>query len=192
MPPSGVTGAVFWRDRLLLAGSQDGVFQVWSVDTRTGERQLEIETRICGESEGLDVVPTLGGELHWLIAPSAPGCLLTFPPTSALLHFLPAPAHQRYDVQVVDTSVGSLPGTVAATVRATSDGKPLREARVAFAGGTARTDKAGIATVSTTLELPGRFRAIAERGQNYGASDLVPVGLSPAELRLPSTRLRAR
>ena len=26
--------------------------------------------QICGESEGLDVIPTLGGTLHWLISPA--------------------------------------------------------------------------------------------------------------------------
>src|SRR5207247_2085426 len=52
VPPTGITGAVFWKGRLLLAGESGGVYQVWSVDTRTGERRLELEMRICGESEG--------------------------------------------------------------------------------------------------------------------------------------------
>jgi len=54
---------------------------------------------------------------------------------------------------------------------------------VSFAGGTARTDKQGIATVSTTLELPGRFKALAQKGQNYGASELVSIGLAPSAQR---------
>jgi hypothetical protein len=179
VPPSGVTGAVFRRGRLLLAGQAGGVSQVWSVNPDTGARRLELELRICGESEGLDVIRTLGGELHWLIAPSAPGCSLTFGPTSALLHFIPAPAHQRYEVEVTRTDVPRLPGRVRATVRARRDGHPLRRARVSFAGGTARTNKQGLATVTTTLELPGRFRALVRRGQNYGVSGLVPIGVAP-------------
>ena len=119
VPPTGVTGAVFRKGRLLLAGEAGGVYQVWSVNTDTGERRLEREMRICGESEGLDVVPTLGGELHWLIAPFDPGCQLTFGPTSALLHFVPTPAHERYQVEVTDTDVALLPGEVRATVHAT-------------------------------------------------------------------------
>jgi hypothetical protein len=192
VPPSGVTGAVFWHGRLLLAGETNHVYQVWSVNTATGERRLEVEMRICGESEGLDVVPTLGGELHWLIAPADPGCQLTFGPTSALLHFLPAPGHVRYQVEVADIDVGALPGEVVATIRATWDGRPLPEARVSFAGGTARTDRDGIATVSTALDRPGRFRGIVTRGHNFGASRFVPVGIAQSALRAPALRSPAR
>ena len=93
---------------------------------RTGGRRLELEMSICGESEGLDVIPTLGGKLHWLISPFDPGCQLTFGPTSALLHFIPNPAHQRFQVAVTATDVGTLPGEVRATVHATRGGRPLR------------------------------------------------------------------
>jgi hypothetical protein len=181
VPPSGVTGAVFRDGRLLLAGESSGVYQIWAVDPNTGQRRLELEMRICGESEGLDVIPTLGGELHWLIAPFDPGCELTFGPSSALLHFVPTPAHERFEVVVTGTDAGSLPGRVRATVSATrGDGRPLRQARVSFAGATARTDKSGFATLSMALELPGRFAALVRKGQNYGISDLVPVGLASA------------
>jgi hypothetical protein len=179
VPPSGVTGAAFRGRQLLLAGETGGAHQVWAVDTKTGGRRLELEMRICGESEGLDLIPTLGGEFHWLIAPFDPGCRLTFGPTSALLHFVPAPAHQRFEVDVVSTDVGTLPGEIRARVRATRKDRPLRRARVSFVGATARTNKRGIATVSTTLELPGRFKALARRGQNFGVSDLVPAGVAP-------------
>jgi hypothetical protein len=176
VPPTGVTGAVFEDGRLLLAGEAGGVYQVWAVDTRTGARRLEVEMRICGESEGLDVIPTLGGELHWLIAPFDPGCQLTFGPSSALLHFVRRPAHERFTVEVEHVEADSLPGEVTATIHATHDGKPLREARVTFVGAAGRTDKGGQATVSRVLQRPGRFRAIAQKGQNYGASPLVQVG----------------
>ena len=43
--------------------------RVWSVDLRDGSRRLEIEKTVIGESEGLDIVNALGGELHWLITP---------------------------------------------------------------------------------------------------------------------------
>jgi hypothetical protein len=177
VPPSGVTGAVFWRGRLLLAGSTNGVFQVWSVNTHTGARRLEIEKRICGESEGLDVIPTLGGELHWLIAPSGGGCHLTYGPTSALLHFIPTPGQKRFRVKVTHTEAPSIPGKVTATVHATRNGSPVLGAEVSFAGGTALTGKRGFATVSTTLERPGRFRAIARKARSYGSSALVPIGM---------------
>jgi hypothetical protein len=192
VPPSGVTGAVFWDRRLLLSGEGGGVHQVWAVDPNTGQRRLELEMQICGESEGLDVIPTLGGELHWLIAPFDPGCELTFGPTSALLHLVPAPAHERFDVVVTDTEAASLPGEVHVTVRATRDGHPVPGARVGFAGAPARTDRRGFATITARLELPGRFGALVRKGQNYGISDLVPVGLASASTRgfIPRTGAR--
>jgi hypothetical protein len=177
VPPTGITGAVFFHDRLLLAGEQNHTYQVWAVNLANGERRLEIEMHICGESEGLDVLPTLGGDLHWLISPIDPGCQLTFGPSSALLQFAERPAHERYDVTVLDVSTTGIPGTVTAIVKASRDGHPLHQARVSFAGGEGRTDNNGFATVTATLERPGRFRALAEQGQNFGVSPLVPVGL---------------
>jgi hypothetical protein len=95
VPPSGITGATFYRGRLLLAGQGTGTFQVWSVDTHSGKRRLEIERFVVGESEGLDVVRTLGGLLHWQVTPLRTSGR---PPTfgnghSALMHF--RPRHRR-------------------------------------------------------------------------------------------------
>jgi hypothetical protein len=188
VPPTGVTGAVFDSGRLLLAGESSGTYQVWAVDPRSGARRLELELEICGESEGLDTIATLGGELHWLIAPFDPGCSLTFGPSSALLHFIPAPKHERFEVDVLGVETTSLPGEATVTVRATRDGKPLRQAPVAFAGAEARTDKSGLAVVAAPLELPGRYKAIALRGQSFGVSELVRVGLPAGALRLAAPR----
>jgi hypothetical protein len=96
VPPSGITGATFYRHRLYVAGQNAGPFQVWSIDLRDGSRRLEIELPIVGESEGLDTLDAFGGVLHWLITPLAGGR----PPTygrgnSALVHFLPAAKHPR-------------------------------------------------------------------------------------------------
>ena len=189
VPPTGVTGAVFERGRLLLAGEANGIYQVWAIDTRTGARELELELEICGESEGLDTIPTLGGELHYLIAPFDPGCQLSFGPSSALLHFVPRPAHDRFAVEVTEVE-GTPPGEVEATILAHRDGRPLRQARVSFAGATARTDKDGVATVVAPLELPGRFAALVTQGQNYGVSELAPVGV-PAAANAPAARTGA-
>ena len=186
VPPSGVTGAVFRHGKLLLAGQDGGSHQVWAVNTDTGGRRLELEMDICGESEGLDVIPTLGGELHWLIAPFDPGCALTFGPTSALLHLVPAPTHRRFKVEIRSVEAGPIPGEVDVKVRATRNRRALRRVRVSFAGATARTDKRGIARLATTLEQPGRFKAIARRGQNYGASKLVAIGINTSAPRVPA------
>ena len=58
VPPSGVTGAAFYRGRLFLAGAQGTTYQVWSVDVSNGTRRLELELRnVQGEAEGLGQVP---------------------------------------------------------------------------------------------------------------------------------------
>ena len=57
-----------------------------------------------------------------------------------------------------------------------------------FAGGAALTNNNGFATVVTTLERPGRFRAFVQRDQNYGLSALVPVGMSQSAQRVAVPR----
>jgi hypothetical protein len=180
VPPTGVTGAVFRKHNLLLAGEADHVYQVWAVDTKTGDRKLKLELHICGESEGLDLISTLGGRLHWLIAPADPDCELTFGPTSALLHFRHSPGRERYRVKIVDVEPGPTPNEVSPVVRVTRDGgHPVHGARVRFAGeqATARTSRQGLAQVFATVDVPGRFAAFARKGKRYGISNLVPVGI---------------
>jgi hypothetical protein len=88
VPPNGITGAVFDKHRLLLASASGTLFQVWSVDLSDGSRELEIEKTVVGESEGLDIVKALNGELHWLITPfQNQGQPPTYGNTSALVHF---------------------------------------------------------------------------------------------------------
>jgi hypothetical protein len=96
VPPSGITGAAFFGKRLLLAGQDNGPFRVWSVDLRDGSRRLEIEKPVLGESEGLEVVDSFGGVLHWLITPNGTGGRPpTYGRTSALVHFVPAPGVKK-------------------------------------------------------------------------------------------------
>jgi hypothetical protein len=186
VPPTGVSGAVFRHGQLLLAGESNHVYQVWAVDTRTGERKLKLEMHICGESEGLDTISMLGGRLHWLIAPSDSGCNLTFGPTSALLHFVRRPARERYDVTITGIGesgqAGSTHREVKATVEVTRDGDhPVNGARVRFVGGKARTDRRGTATVSAGLDTPGRFGVYVRKGQRYGISSRVGFDIEPAQ-----------
>jgi hypothetical protein len=93
VPPSGITGAAFDGERLLVAGQDGGgPFQVWSIDLTTGARQLEIERVVVGESEGLDTVDALGGSLHWLIQPYNEQNIPTYGVTNGtLLNFVPHP-----------------------------------------------------------------------------------------------------
>jgi hypothetical protein len=175
VPATGITGAVFRDGRLLLAGESNGTYQVWALDTSSGKRRLELEMRVCGESEGLDVIPTLGGELHWLIAPSDPGCTLTFGPTSALLHFTPRPGRKRLRVQLVRVTVKSVPGRVKAIVRVTQRDQPVAGARVSLLDASGRTNRRGTLTLWPPVELPGRFKALARKGDSYGLSKFVEV-----------------
>lgn len=183
VPPSGVTGAVFRNGRLLLAGETEGTYQIWSIDTDSGQRRIELETSLCGESEGLDLIPTLGGRLHWLIAPFDPGCELTFGPTGALLHFVRRPGRERLRVTDLAVTGAAAPGAFGVTVRVTRRGRAVRGARVRFAGYRGRTNKYGRATIEGTLELPGRFSVLARKGSRYGLSELAEVGRAPAPVR---------
>jgi hypothetical protein len=91
VPPSGITGAAFEGDRLLVAGQDGGPFQVWSIDLTTGARELQIERTIVGESEGIDTADVLGGHLHWLIQPYNEQNIPTYGVTNGtVLHFVPA------------------------------------------------------------------------------------------------------
>jgi hypothetical protein len=67
VPPSGITGATFVDGRMLIAGQTGETFSVYSIDLATGERRLEIERQIVGESEGL--VTRAGPTLGWLVQP---------------------------------------------------------------------------------------------------------------------------
>ncbi len=88
VPPNGITGAAFYKHKLLLASARGTLLQIWSVDLTDGSRELEIEKTFVGESEGLDVVKTLGGALHWLVTPfQSGGRPPTYGNTSALVHF---------------------------------------------------------------------------------------------------------
>ena len=174
VPPSGITGAVFVRGRLLLAGEGDR-YQIWSVNTRTGGRRLEFETEMCGEAEGLDTISTLGGRLHWLLSP-IDDCELTYPPSSALVHFVERPGRPRLSVEVVTARLLSLPGRARVRVQVTRHGRPVRGARVSFAGASARTGRRGLTTLWPPLELAGRYSALARSGRSYGLSPLVPLG----------------
>ena len=88
------------------------------MNTKTGGRRLEFETEMCGEAEGLDTISTLGGRLHWLLSP-IDDCELTYPPTSALVHFVRRPGTARLQVRVVLGRRTGLPGRAASRVRVT-------------------------------------------------------------------------
>src|SRR3954470_22935437 len=159
VPPSGITGAAFYGERLLLAGQADTRFQVWSVDLATGARQLEIERTLVGESEGLAMVDALGGVLHWIVTPlDAAGRPPTYPPPgNALLHFVPSGPRPRMQAAVNPRLLvrGRRTGV---SVAVASRGAPVAGADVRVAGQAKRTTAAGTTSLSLRFRRLGRHR----------------------------------
>jgi hypothetical protein len=179
VPPSGVTGAVFRKGKLLIPGGDGKTLQTWSVDPVTGKRRLEIEAHLCGESEGVDTVHTLGGSLQWLVSPVVSGCKATYGPSTALLHFVPRPGSRGLKVAVKRLRDGAR--RVRVRVRVTRHGKPLKGARVAFAGSrTQHTNRHGYAVCAAPLVRPGRFKVLARAGKRFGLSRFVVVKTASA------------
>lgn len=175
VPPSGITGAAFYRGRLLLAGQNAGPLQVWSVDVagaaaRPPRLELELEG-VHGESEGLDVLPARGGWLHWLISPFARDAPPTFGSGhSELVSFVPR-ASGRLRLALAPRRVrAGQRTTVAARVWLTFAGRrhTVAGARVRVAGGPrrgARTNGRGIARLRLRPRRPGRLRVTATRDE---------------------------
>ena len=178
VPPSGVTGAAFYRGRLFLAGAQGTTYQVWSVDVTTGTRRLELELgNVQGEAEGLVQVQLLGGRLHFLVAPLA--AQPTFGPTVGLLHFTPGRwARRGLSVGATAARQRSLRPRVTVMVRRA--GRPVEGAAVSVAGFRARTNARGRALVKPVLGAPGSFAVVAQRGSRRGRSRLLRFGPTTA------------
>jgi hypothetical protein len=162
VPQSGITGATFYAGRLFVAGADGTTFQVWSIDTRTGARRLEIERTYSGESEGLDSVRGLNGVLHWQVQPVTS----TPPPTFAepsLLHLLPTP-RPALQVRVSPRAVDAGERTaVTVTVRGAwrAARQELPGATVTLAGQRKSTRASGEATFRLRPAKAGRLRVRA-------------------------------
>jgi hypothetical protein len=183
VPPSGVTGAAFYRGQLLLAAGDGGVLQVWSVDlTGATPPRLELELPgVAAESEGLDVLDARGGVLHWLLSPFASGGRA---PTygaghSELLTFVPA-ADARLRLRATPLQiVAGRQTTVTATVTARYAGRvhPVQGARVSGGGARARTNRDGTARLRVRRARPGPLRLVATKQQLIaGRATLRAVG----------------
>jgi hypothetical protein len=141
VPPSGVTGAVFDGDRLLLAGQTGGPFDVWSVDLTTGARTLEISADWAGESEGLDIVDALGGELHWQVQPLSFGRPPTFGGGHGTVVSFVRRADARIRLRVTRRTRTQL--TVQASLRYLGRDHPLAGVRLTLGRAHATTNSQG-------------------------------------------------
>jgi hypothetical protein len=169
VPPSGVTGAAFYRGRLLLAGQDAGALQVWSVDV-TGATAPVLELELPGvaaESEGLDVLDARGGVLHWLLTPFPPGGGTPTYGTghSELLTFVPA-ADARLRVRVAPArAVAGRSTLVTVTVTERYGGRVHRVegARVSAGAAHALTAPDGTAHLRVRRSGPGAVRVSATK-----------------------------
>ena len=174
VPPSGVTGAAVHRGRLLLAGAQGTTHQVWSVDTDTGARRLELELpRVQGEAEGLARIPLLGGRLHFVVAPLA--ATPTFGPSVGMLHFATG-RWARRGLRVTVRAARQSSRRPRVRTHVTRRGAPVENAVVTVAGARATTNARGRATVKPSLAVPGTFAAMAHRGRRRGRSRFLRLG----------------
>jgi hypothetical protein len=190
VPPSGVTGAAFYRGRLFLAGAQGTTYQVWSVDVSNGTRRLELELRnVQGEAEGLGQIPLLGGRLHFLVAPLA--AKPTFGPTVGLLHFAAGRwAGRGLFVRMRATRQTTQRPRVTVTVRRA--GRAVAGAAVSVAGFRATTNRRGRALVRPVLGVPGSFAATAQKGSRRGRSRFLRFGSTTATTAAAGLTTRAR
>jgi len=171
VPPSGVTGAAFYRGRLFLVGQDAGALQVWSVDV-TGATPPVLELELPGvaaESEGLDVLDARGGLLHWLLTPFPPGGAQPTYGTghSELLTFVPA-ADARLRVRVAPARL--IAGrtariTVTVTERYAGRVHRVQGARVSAGAVHALTGADGTARLRVRRSRPGALgvRATKQR-----------------------------
>ena len=187
VPPSGVTGAAFVRGRLLFAGARGTTYQVWSVDTRSGTRRLELELpRVQGEAEGLHAMRLMNGELHWLIAPLA--VKPTFPPSVALLHFT-ARAGGRAEAE--GARHGRTTKRPRISIRVPRRGRPVAGAVVTLADAGRRTDRGGRVTLMPRLAVPGQLRGGRAQERPARDDEALPALGPPRYLRYPiSSRWR--
>ena len=185
-PPSGITGAVFLGGRLYVAG-QENMFQVWSIDLDTGERRLEIEKKIVGESEGLDVFEGLGGTLHWLIQPYNEESVPTYGAANGtLLHFVPrgqkpttAPASpSRVRLAIAPRRIRAGRRTrlrFTATAPVAGSMQPAGGVTIRLGGQRVRTSPRGIARMTVRMRREGRYFARARRADLRRGSARITV-----------------
>src|SRR3954470_21132102 len=193
VPPSGITGATFIGDRMFVAGQGGGPFRVWSIDLATGERRLEIERGIVGESEGLVTASLEGGTPHWLVPPFTTG---PRPPTygpghATLLSFRRSAGTARPSVRLLRRSRATVLRRrgFAAPVRCPRGGTArlrVLEAQRVLARSTKRARPPGRRAARIRIRLTARGRRVLRT--HHGRLRLT----LRATLREPSGRVTRR
>jgi len=187
VPPGGVTGAAFQRGRLLLSEPGAGRLRIWSVDVMgAGARRLEATLPVDAEAEGLDVLPTGDGLLHWLLSPVVLGRTPTYGFGHSEIVSLVPRAAARLRVSVARRA-GRLAVRVA--MRLLGRARPVAGALVGADGSRGRTDAAGRVTLRSR---PGRtvVTVVARRKQLRGRVVVGGGGRGQPAARRRSSRAR--
>lgn len=184
-PPNGITGATFYNGRLFLASNVGNhQLQIWSVDTATGQRQLELERDYRGEPEGLATFTGLGGILHAMVLPAFGVTNPTFGPgKGALVNFAPAGVIRlRLKVSPSHVRTGTPTSFKFVVTFAQLGGKgPIKGVAITFAGHRVVTNDLGTATVHLSLSKPGRYTARATKsGFRSGRASVHVTSRAPA------------
>lgn len=166
-PPSGITGATFYNGRLFLASNiGNHQLQIWSVDTTTGARQLELKRNYRGEPEGLATFTGLGGILHAMVLPAFGVNNPTFgPSTGALVNFAPAGTIRlRLKVSPSHARTGARTRFRFTVTFAQLGGRgPVRGVTIRFGRRKAVTGGHGKAALRLSLDKSGSYTARATK-----------------------------
>jgi hypothetical protein len=153
-PVAGMTGAAFRGRRLFISGSmRSGELGLWSIDVDAdglGKPRLEATLPVDAEAEGLDVLPTGDGLLHWLLSPFAPGGRApTYGPGHSEIVSLVPRSASTLSLHVLRGSSR----TIAVDVRLQLGDRayPVAGAMVRAAGDRGRTDAHGSVTLHTDV-----------------------------------------
>lgn len=169
VPPGGITGATMLGGRLFVANQDGTTVSIFSIDTTTGQRQLEVQRPPTAgdESEGLDFSGFNNGVLHLNIARG-----VSF---GKLASYLPRGTHIRLWMNHHAKAGRKLAINVHLTVATASHRVPLSGVQVTLAGAKATTDATGNATLHVKLR----------RGRHTARATL--AGLVPAHATVRAT-----
>ena len=178
VPPTGITGAAFYGDRLLLAGQRDidlrGLVDRPRPPASDGWRS---ERGAIGESEGLDVSEGLGGVLHWIITPFDP---LGRPPTLRLGRERAAALHaartRRPKLRLTVEAIPARPADHAAVHRHHRRRTGRRRRRAGRRTDWVLTDARGRATPDARRPPAGRITVTASRADLRAATAQLRAG----------------
>ena len=148
VPASGISGAAFYGDRLLVAGSADAGFEVTSIDLATGDRRLEIRRPAELSPRGSTWSTHSGACCTGSSARRRVG--------NVLLHYVPTAPRGRMRLSAHPARLTAGRRT-RVRFHATHAGRPVPGAVVRAAGRWVRTGAAGTARMTLRPPRPDAY-----------------------------------